>query len=165
MKPVNKTTRQKVEEYKGFLIIREIWEHQNGWYNVEKSISYFLCKPDETTPKPWNRAENRLYTWGRTIEDVKKIADELLAGKKVVYTDADRQKYVNNYNRKHGWGFNKNTLLATMRMHQNGTPEMKRLMEDRLEDANFHSYCGDLCENDYGAFMQRIENEIKCGYL
>lgn len=164
-KPINRTTRQKVEEYKGLLIIREIWEHQHGWHNVETSISYFLCKPDETTPKPWNRATNRLHTWARTIENIKKVADDILSGAKVAYTDADRKKYVSNYNYKHGWGFNKDMLLQTMRMHQNGTPEMKRLMEDRLEDANFHGYCGDLVENNYEKFLKRIEDEIKRGYL
>ena len=161
MKPINKTTRQKVEEYKGLLIIREIWEHQNGWYNVERTISYFLCRPDETTNKPWNRATNRLFTWGRTIEDIKKVADKILSGKRVVYTDADRAKYVSNYNSKYKWGFNKSRLLQTMRMHQKGTPEMKLLMEDRLESANFHDYCYYLSENDYEKFLKRLNEEFK----
>lgn len=164
MKPINKTTRQKVGEYKDFLIILEIWTFENR-FQREVSEHYELCKKDETTPTPWNRAENRLVTYAKTIEGIRKIADEILSGKKAVYTDADRAKYVTNYNAKHKWGFNRKTLLNTMRMHQNGTPEMKRLMEDRLESANFHGYCGDLCENDYAGFMQRLNNEFKVGYI
>lgn len=164
MKVINKTTRQKVGEYKDFLIILEIWTFENR-FQREVTKHYELCKKDETTPTPWNRAENRLVTYAKTIEDIRKIADEILSGKKVVYTDAQRRKYVSNYNHRNGWGFNRKTLLNTMRMHQNGTPEMKRLMEDRLEDANFHGYCAYLCDNDYAGFMMHLNIEVKLGYI
>lgn len=160
MKVINKATRQKVGEYKGFLIILEIWTFENR-FQREVREHYELCKKDETTPTPWNRAKNRLTTWARTIEDIKHIADEILSGKKVVYTDAQRKKYVSNYNSKHGWGFSKQTLLQTMRMHQNGTPEMKLLMEDRLQDANFHDYSGLLATKNYEGFMKLLNEDYK----
>lgn len=162
MKPINRTTRQKVEEYRGFLIIRNIWEHSRGHYHVERNVSYSLCKPDETTEKAWNKAYNRLDTWGRTVESIKKVADSILSGERVVYTDEQYQRFVKGYNNKYNFGFNRNRLLATMRTHKNGDKVMKRLMEDRLEDANFHDYCAALCENDYEKFMDLLNVEFSC---
>lgn len=159
MKVINKTTRQKVGEYKDFLIILEIWTFENR-FQREVREHYELCKKDETTPTPWNRAENRLDTYAKTIEDIRKIADKILSGEMVIYTDAQRQKYVSGYNNRHGWGFSRNTLLATMRTHKKGDKVMKALMEERLTDANFHGYSADLSEHNYEKFIQRLNEEF-----
>lgn len=161
-----KTSYYPKDTHKGFIITLSVTRYYNNWgFEIDSNKHYELCKDDNTTLKPWNRAANRLSTYFPTIENAKSFADKLAKGEEVAYTDADRAKYVDNYNRKNNWEFNKNMLLATMRMHQKGDRVMKKLMEDRLEGANFHGYCGDLMTNDYGSFMQRIENDLKCGYL
>ena len=46
-----------------------------------------------------------------------------------------------------------------MRMHKKGDKVMKQLMEDRLEDANFHGYCGALANGDYDKFIALLIKE------
>lgn len=161
-----KTSYYPKDTHKGFIIVLSVTRYYNNWgFEINSNKHYELCKDDSTTLKPWKRATNRLSTYFTTIENAKSFAEKVIKGEEIVYTDADRAKYVDNYNHRHNWRFNKDTLLATMRMHQKGDRVMKKLMENRLESANFHGYCGDLVNNDYVGFKQRIENDLKCGYL
>jgi hypothetical protein len=42
--------------------------------------------------------------------------------------------------------------MKLMRDHRNAEPRMKRLYEDRLTDANYHSYCSLLADGKYDEF-------------
>ena len=151
--------------HENIIILQVINITEKRFGMTERREHFELCK-DDSTLKPWRKGCNRLDTYFRDFESALSLAKDIVNGKRNdIYTDADRAKYISNYNKRNGWGFSKLSLLATMRQHQKGDEKMKRLMEDRLEDANFHGYCADLRENDYGSFMQRIENELKLGYL
>lgn len=159
-----KTTYAPKGMHRGFIIllVTTTWETR---FRTDSSCHYQLCKDDSTTLQPWKRGKNRLFTYATDFERIKRIADDIADQKLLVYTDADRAKYVSNYNKRNGWGFSKKDLLSTMRQHKNGNAVMKRLMEDRLEDANFHGYCGDLAENNYTKFLERIKDDERRGFF
>lgn len=148
-----------IATYNNILIICYVTKYLNAWGDVIKMIEHYTLCNDDGTKKPWLRAENRLNTYYKTIEKAKEGIDNYLNGSIVLYTDAQYNKYISNYNRKYSWGFNKQRLLTTMRMHKKGDKIMKALMEDRLEDANFHEYCGALAEGDYDKFMDFLKKE------
>ena len=155
----SKEISKLVATHKGVLIIHHIEHYYDSWGLVRDTHEHFeLCKPNGME-EPWKRAENRLFTYYRSIADARNGIDRYLNGDTILYTDAQYNKYISNYNKKHGWGFTKPMLLTTMRMHKKGDKVMKRLMEDRLEDANFHNYCAALADGDYDKFMKFLIEE------
>lgn len=148
-----------VANHNGILIIHHIERYYDKWGFARDTYEHFeLCKPDGTE-EPWKRANNRLFTYYRTVAEAKRGIEDYLKGGVILYTDAQRNKYVHNYNKKHSWGFTKPMLLTTMRMHKKGDKVMKLLMEERLEDANFHNYCSALADGDYDKFMKFLIEE------
>lgn len=146
-----------VEVFMGFLIVRVRVEYI-GSLNTTTTTHYEACKMVEGNQTPYKNGNNRIEnSWGKTIDEVKSIIVEMTNGNIPMITDAEWNKYVFQYNKKHGYAFTKKMLLATMRAHQNGDAKMKQLMRDRLEDANYHTYCSDLYNNDYKSYKERIE--------
>ena len=142
--------------YMGFLIVKVRVEY----ISLHPTIitHYKACKMVEGNRTPWKNGNNRIEnSWGKTIDEVKGIIAEMVNGKVPVITDAEWNKYVFQYNKKHNYFLTRKMLLATMNAHRNGDAKMKQLMRDRLEDANYHTYCSDLYNNDYKAYMDRIE--------
>ena len=90
----------------------------------------------------------------------------------VAMTWADVDK-MNELNRKCGWGFDKKDCNEFLFNHmksyisvlkteddtaKNGARKME-MIEYRLEDANFHSFCHMLHTHDYGRAKDWIEEE------
>jgi hypothetical protein len=46
-----------------------------------------------------------------------------------------------------------------MREHQKASKRIKILLEDRLEDANFHTECGYLANHDYEGFEKLVTKD------
>lgn len=161
MKKYGSTTDYSfVSNYKGFAIVKVVTTYISK-YNENKYTHYIACISEEGDKTPWKKGANRIQnSYGHTEESLLSQINSFIAGDKPIITDADWSKYVKRYNYRHGFGFNRNTLLATMRSHKKGDAKMKILMEDRLEDANFHGYCSDLCNSDYDTFMERLNEEF-----
>ena len=147
-----------VAVYNGIMVVQIVtYEYGHDWASsITTHFELCLC---DGTPKPFKKAENRLYTYYKTFEAAREAIKQYLNGSLILYTDEQRQKYVHLYLKKHSWGFTRNRLLATMRMHKKGDEVMKLLMEDRLEDANFHDYCGALADRNYDKFMEILNKE------
>lgn len=74
-------------------------------------------------------------------------------------------KRVAALNMKYGWGFSKGMLLDLLRRYKKayeaGNERSMAMMEERLTDANFHSYCALLDEKKFDEFKALVEEEYK----
>jgi hypothetical protein len=151
-------SRSKVESYKGFSIIKVYAVHH--WWNsfskcyemsnqyiTKREVYYEFCKEgDENKPaQAYNVSE-------KNIEAIKERIDKFIEDDSLYFTEAERHKYVYKPNHDCDWGYGYESLMKIMRQHKKATKRMKVLLEDRLEDANFHSACSYLCKCDYEGF-------------
>jgi hypothetical protein len=51
--------------------------------------------------------------------------------------------------------------MKVMREHQKADKRIKKLLEDRLVDANFHSWAGYLAQGDYKAYEELSAKECQ----
>lgn len=159
-------SRDKVDTYKGFSIIRVVAVHH--WYNAyqqcyetsrkyetKREIYYEFCKEgDENRP-------SCAYDVTAKKDEIKGVIDNFIKDDTLYFTDAERDKYVYKPNRKNEWGFGYDSLMKLMREHQKATKRIKILLEDRLTDANFHSACSYLCKGDYEGFENFVAKDCK----
>ena len=149
------TSLQVVGEYEGFDIVKvTVKHHYESFYGhydpyfVCKTESYYtFCKHGENTrPSQFYNVECKSRL--ECIECITKFLED----DSLYFTEAEREKYIYTPNRKNQWCFNYSSIMALMRQHQKATKRIQVLLEDRLEDANFHGACGLLCKKDYAAF-------------
>ena len=68
-------------------------------------------------------------------------------------------------NRRNWWGFSKGMLLDLLRRYKKayeaGDERSMAMMEERLTDANFHSYCALLEEKKFDEFKALVKEEYE----
>jgi hypothetical protein len=160
-----KTSRNRVTNYKGFDIIQvtEIRYHKSIWgdgYDSKwidnKETHYDFCKEGNGT-KPSQAYE----CWASNIAECKECIDNFIKDDSIYFTAEERQKYVKRPNEKCDYGYGYDSLMRIMREHQKADKRMKILLEDRLTDANFHSACGYLKDEDYEGFEKFVADDCK----
>ena len=157
-----------VEEYKGYQIIKVV-QYKHSWDNWEKkyfkkfrgqlqgtkNAYYTFCDSGADISK-----ENTHYMTNRGDEEGCKICiDKLVDGTMYYFTNGEFHKEVTSYCAKKGWGFSKKDLLAMLKRHKSGTLRDKAIVEERLTDANFHSYCSLICDGDYNGYLELVRKE------
>lgn len=160
-----KTSRNRVTNYKGFDIIQvtEIRYHKSIWgdgydrhWIDKKETHYDFCKEGNDT-KPSQAYE----CWASNIAECKECIDNFIKDDSIYFTAEERQKYVKKPNEKCDYGYGYDSLMKIMREHQKADKRMKILLEDRLTDANFHSACGYLKDEDYEGFEKFVADDCK----
>lgn len=158
-----KTSRNRVTTYKGFDIIQvaEIRYHRSIWgdgydknWIDKKEIHYDFCKEGNDT-KPSQAYE----CWASNIAECKECIDNFIKDDSIYFTAEERHKYVKNPNHKCGYGYGYDSLMKIMREHKKADKRIKILLADRLEDANFHTECGFLRDEDYEGFEEYVSKE------
>lgn len=146
------TSRSVVSSHRGYSIIKSIYkEFQYSYFSHKYTdfvkrveVFYGFCKEgDERKPSM------EYCVSERTIQKVKERIDDMLDNDGIYFTDAEREKYVRKPNRQCQWGYGYKSLMKIMHEHMKADKRMRILLEDRLEDANFHHYCGLLCKQEY----------------
>ena len=159
-------SRNKVDTYKGFSIIRVVAVHH--WYNsynhcyemsrqyeTKREVYYEFCKEgDENKPK-------QAYEVTAKKDEIKGVIDKFIEDDSLYFTEAERDKYVYQPNHKNHWGFSYDSLMKLMREHQKATKRIKILLEDRLNDANFHSWAGLLSQEKYKEYEELAAKECQ----
>lgn len=159
-------SRNKVETYRGFSIIRVVAVHH--WYNeynrcyemssryeTKREVYYEFCKEgDENRP-------SQAYDCKAKKEEIKGCIDKFIEDDSTYFTDAEREKYVYQPNRKNQWVFGYDSLMKLMQEHKKSRKRIQILLEDRLTDANFHSECGFLCTGDYEGFKKFVTEHFQ----
>jgi hypothetical protein len=160
----HKTSRSLMETYNGFSIIkvveidyeRSIFDPSRfSDYPKRKEIHYNFCKEGSE-----NRPSQHYGAWARDVIECRECIDNFIKDDSLYFTAEEREKYIYKPNRKCHWGFSYDSLMKLMRQHQKADKRMKRLIEDRLEDANFHAYCGYLAEGKYKEYEELAAKEI-----
>ena len=155
------TQRTKVDTYKGFSIIKVKvikWykpSYSRYYTNIpdKTEIHYEFCKEGEE-----KRPSQAYNCWANNINDCKACIDRFIEDDTLYFTAEEREKYVYKPNRKCDWGYGYDSLMKLMKQHQKADKRMKILLEDRLNDANFHAECGYLSQCDYKGFEELVTN-------
>ena len=156
-----KVSRLKVELYKGFDIIKKktTYYHRSLWRNgydtswVDRvETDYTFCKEGES-----NRPSQEYNTYRiKTIDECKAEIDKFIKDDSLYFTDEEREKYVRRPNHRCRWAYGYDSLMKIVKQHKKSAKRMQVLLEDRLEDANFHYECGMLCEKRYDELVDYI---------
>jgi len=161
-----KLTQRRVvfNNHKGYDIVQVTVKHYwkspySSYYSdiVEKVEHYFtFCLHGEA-----NRPSMAyiLYPAPKTIDEVKECIDKFIEDDSLYFTEGEREKYVYKPNKKCQWAYGYDSLMKIMREHQKASKRMKILLEDRLEDANFHAECGYLANHDYEGFEELVTKD------
>lgn len=161
----HKTSRESMSEYFGFTIIkvteidyaRSIFDPSRFSNFIDKKeIHYDFCKVgDEKYPSKHYSA------WASNVKECKECIDNFRKDDSIYFTKEEREKYVYKPNRKCDWGYGYDSLMKVMREHQKADKRIKKLLEDRLVDANFHSWAGYLAQGDYKAYEELSAKECQ----
>lgn len=155
-------SRRKVDTYKGFAIIRVLAVHHwwnsfnkryemSSQYETKREVYYEFCKDGEE-----NRPSQAYNVTKKTKDELKECIDSMISGEEIYFTEAEREKYVYGPNRKCEWAYGYNSLMKIIKEHKKAGKRMKILLEDRLDDANFHHEAGELSEGNYEALEDYI---------
>ena len=87
--------------------------------------------------------------------------DNFIKDDSIYFTAEEREKYVYRPNRKCDYGYGYDSLMKLLKEHQKADKRMKILIEDRLEDANFHAECGLLANGDYEGYIELVRKDYK----
>ena len=158
-----KTSRYPLDVYKGFRIIKvKIIEYyrssfSSGYTNFPEKIEthYTFCKEGEE-----KRPSQDYNAWADNKKECIECIDKFLADNTLYFTEEELQKYVHGPNHKNGYGFNRQSITKLFNDWKKADKRIKILYEDRLTDANFHSFCGFLCANDVEGAQKWIEEEF-----
>ena len=161
----HKTSRTPLEVYNGYRIIRvteieyarSIFDSSRySDYPKRKEIHYDFCK-EGNEKKP----SQHYGSWASNIKECKECIDNFIKDDSIYFTAEEREKYVHKPNRKCDYAYGYDSLMKIMREHQKADKRMKILLEDRLNDANFHSACSYLSECDYEGFENFVAKDCK----
>lgn len=156
-------SRSKVgDSYKGFSIIHVIAIHH--WYNnfdrcyemsrqfeTKREVYYEFCKVGDE-----NKPSQAYGVTEKSIAAIKECIDKMLSGEEIYFTDAEREKYIYRPNRKCHWAYGYDSLMQILRQHKKADKRMKILLEDRLDDANFHYEAGLLGNENYKEYEESV---------
>jgi len=162
-------SRWKKESYKGFSIIGVCAIHH--WYNnyrkcyemsrayeIKRETYYEFCKEgDENKPSQAYTP----YPYPKDIATIKDCIDRFIKDDTLYFTDAEREKYVYKPNSKCHWAYGYDSLMKLLKEHKKATKRMRILIEDRLEDANFHYESGLLSELKYDELEEFIADNFQ----
>lgn len=159
-------SRTKVRSYRGYSIIKVTTEYYNIYfgcysrYPQRVEVRFDFCKEgDEKKPSKDYSAH------AMTILDCEKCIDDFIADDTLYFTHEERQKYIKKPNHKCDYGYGYDSLMKLMRQHKKADKRMKILLEDRLEDANFHTESGLLCDartsGNYDEFIKFVTKEYR----
>ena len=162
-------SRHKKGSYKGFSIIYVLAVHH--WYDKWDN-RYMMSRQYETKRESYlefckegdENCPSKAYTpypHVKSVDDIKKCIDNYIADDSIYFSDAEREKYVHAPNRKCEWAYGYDSLMKVMREHQKASKKIKLLLEDRLVDANFHSWAGLLSSGDYNNYEELAAKECK----
>ena len=149
------TKRRLIEAYKGFSIVKVTvihWWYYCGYYRDvidKKEIYYIFCKEGDE-----NKPSKAFNVYAKTVEECKGCIDRFLQDDSLYFTEEERKKYVLDPNKKNDWGCPYDELIRLMKKHQKAEKRVKRLIEDRLEDINYHDFVSCLVEGDYDGYMR-----------
>ena len=160
-----KTSREKVADYNGFSIIKvTVIEYERSIFDASrysdfpkrKDVYYNFCK--EGSEK---RPSQDYQVCARSVNNCKQYIDEFIKDDTTCFTAEEREKYVYKPNRVCEWAYGYDSLMKIMCEHKKANKRMQILLEDRLEDANFHSECGLLAKGDYDGFVKLVRETYK----
>jgi len=159
----HKTSREPLEIYNGYRIIKvtEI-EYERSIFDPSrfsnwpkrKEVHYDFCK-EGNEKKP----SQHYGAWASNVAECKECIDNFIKDDSIYFTAEEREKYVYKPNKKCGWAYGYESLMKLLKEHQKATKRMKILIEDRLEDANFHAECGLLAKGDYDGFIALVRKD------
>ena len=159
----HKTSRNPMKEYRGFTIIqvtnieyeRSIFDPSRfSDYLKRKEVHYTFCKVGNE-----KRPSQDYSAWAKNVAECKECIDKFLEDDSLYFTDEEREKYVCKPNRKCDWGYGYDSLMKILKEHQKADKRMKFLLEDRLNEANFHYEAGLLTEGKYDEFEAFIAKQ------
>ena len=161
----HKTSRSPITNYKGFTIIRvtEI-EYERSIFDPSrysewpkrKEVHYDFCKEGNE-----KRPSQDYNLWAKNVAECKECIDKFIEDNSLFFTAEEREKYVYRPNRKCGWGYGYDSLMKLLKEHQKADKRMKILIEDRLDDANFHHESGLLSEGKYDEYVAFVRKTFK----
>lgn len=159
-----KTSRNKIETYKGFdiiqvLVIKYYKPSYSDYYtNIvdKKEVHYDFCKEGE-----YNKPSKAYECWASNVAECKECIDNFIKDDSIYFTAEEREKYVYRPNRKCDWAYGYDSLMKLLKEHQKADKRMKILIEDRLTDANFHSESGLLAKGDYEGYIELVRKDYK----
>ena len=140
-------------DYKGYEILKvhTIYhahqDYRGYWYGVKSEEDNYTLRKNG----------KRCSVWLRDFKQITDFIDDVIAGKKFCYTNAEMRKYVYGPNYKNDWGFSQKSLIELFDKWKRATPRIKYLYEERLEDANFHSECDVLSTQGYDAAVEYVK--------
>lgn len=155
-----KTSRTPLEVYKGYRIIKvteiEYFKSYYGNYYLDdvksKKVHYAFCKEGNE-----KRPSQDYDAWAKTKNECIEAIDNFIKDDTLYYTNEERQKYVYAPNHKNGYGFSRESLTKLFNAWKKADKRMKKLYEDRLENANYHSFNSYLTSNDIEGAQKWIE--------
>lgn len=80
-------------------------------------------------------------------------------GKSYNLSDDEYNKEISDYNSRHGYGFSSRELTDLAKQHYEGNDRTKAILEERLTDANYHSYQRALEQDDYEAYESEMNKD------
>jgi hypothetical protein len=159
----HKTSREPLDIYNGYRIIkvteieyeRSIFDpsRYSGWIR-SKEVHFDFCK-EGNEKKPSQHYE----AWASNIKECKECIDNFIKDNSIYFTAEERQKYVKRPNVKCDYAYGYDSLMKLLKEHQKADKRMKILIEDRLDDANFHTEAGLLSRGEYDKFVEVVRKE------
>lgn len=157
-----KVIRTLVGSYKGYSIFKEVVkEFRRCFYTneefydntnlLDKRVYYGV-----STKNGGFRLSSERYAYCCYSENEAKSLIDRIEGGEIVLTDKEQHDWVLKPNRENDWGFNTEMLLAIMRAYKKANPRRRIGYLERLEDANFHTECELLEEEDYEGFEKAV---------
>ena len=160
-----KTSRLAMDLHRGYRVIKvtEITYARNifdpsrfsDWVD-KKEVHFTFCKEGNE-----KRPSQDYNAWAKTIAECKECIDKFIEDDSLYFTDEEREKYVRKPNHKCDYAYGYESLMKLMREHQKADKRMKVLLEDRLVDANFHSWAGLLKEQKYDEYEELAAKELQ----
>ena len=159
-----KTSRNRMTTYKGFDIIQVVVieyykpSYSSYYTNIvdKKEVYYDFCKEGESS-----RPSQAYECNAKNVAECKECIDNFIKDDSIYFTHEEREKYVYKPNHKCDWAYGYDSLMKLLKEHQKADKRMKILIEDRLEDANFHAECGLLAKGDYDGFIALVTKEYQ----
>lgn len=90
------------------------------------------------------------------ITNAKTQLDRFAIGKIVILSEKERNKWVYNPNQRNEWGFSADDLRKLLKAYKKADKVRQYGYEERLTDANFHSFCSLLSKHKYDACEEWI---------
>ena len=161
----HKTSREPLEIYNGYRIIKvtEIEYERNLFdpsrysrWPKSKEVHFDFCKEGDE-----KRPSQHYGAWAKNVVECKECIDNFIKDNSIYFTAEEREKYVYKPNKKCGWAYGYESLMKLLKEHQKADKRIKILLEDRLDDANFHSEASLLAEGDYEGYIELVRKTYK----